>query len=61
MTGSGTAERHVAIIGAGFSGTLLAINLLRHEGPRVTLIEQRDTFAQGVAYSTGNPSHLLNG
>ena len=32
--------RHVAIVGAGFSGTLQAINLLRHQGPRATLIER---------------------
>jgi len=52
--------RHVAIIGGGFSGTLQAINLLRHDGPRVTLIERREAFARGVAYSTPNPAHLLN-
>ncbi|MET0376707.1 MAG: FAD/NAD(P)-binding protein [Rhizorhabdus sp.] len=52
--------QHVAIIGAGFSGTLQAINLLRHDGPRVTLIERRGSFARGVAYSTPNAAHLLN-
>jgi uncharacterized NAD(P)/FAD-binding protein YdhS len=51
---------HVAIIGAGFSGTLQAINLLRHDGPRVTLIERGDSFARGVAYSTADAGHLLN-
>ena len=51
---------HVAVIGAGFSGTLQAINLLRHDGPRVTLIERRDSFGRGVAYSTATPEHLLN-
>lgn len=52
---------HVAIIGGGFSGTLQAINLLRHEGPRATLIERaRDQLARGVAYSAAHPSHLLN-
>jgi uncharacterized NAD(P)/FAD-binding protein YdhS len=54
------AIEHVAIIGAGFSGTLQAINLLRHDGPRVTLIERREAFARGVAYSTPSPAHLLN-
>ena len=34
-------REHVAIIGGGFSGTLLAVNLLRHDGPRATLIERR--------------------
>lgn len=52
---------HVVIVGAGFSGTLLAINILRHHGPRVTLAERRDTqVARGVAYSAADDSHLLN-
>ncbi|MBA2918365.1 NAD(P)-binding protein [Sphingomonas sp. MAH-20] len=51
----------VAIVGGGFSGTLLAINLLRHDGPRVTLIERReDQLARGVAYGSARPDHLLN-
>ncbi len=52
--------RHVAIVGAGFSGALQAINLLRHEGPRATLIERRPQLGRGVAYSAAHPSHLLN-
>jgi len=51
---------HVAIIGGGFSGALQAINLLRHEGPRATLIERRAEAARGVAYSAAHPDHLLN-
>ena len=51
---------HVAIVGGGFSGTMLAINLLRHDGPRATLIERRPQTARGVAYSTVHPGHLLN-
>lgn len=51
---------HVVIIGAGFSGTLLAINLLRQDGPRVTLIERRAQTARGAAYSTTQSAHLLN-
>lgn len=50
----------VAIIGAGFSGTLQAINLLRHHGPRAVLIERRADIGRGVAYSTPHPGHLLN-
>ncbi|MEH3040139.1 MAG: FAD/NAD(P)-binding protein [Sphingomonas paucimobilis] len=52
--------RHVAIVGAGFSGTLLAINLLRHDGPAATLIERRDAAGLGVAYGTRQSDHLLN-
>lgn len=52
---------HVLIVGAGFSGTLLAINLMRHHGPRVTLVERREgQIARGVAYSAADDSHLLN-
>lgn len=50
------------IIGAGFSGSLLAVHLLRrlpHEA-RVHLIERRDEFGSGLAFSTPNSSHLLN-
>ena len=60
--GSGDFMRHdhVAIIGGGFSGTLLAVNLLRHDGPRATLIERRPHTARGVAYAAAHPDHLLN-
>ena len=50
----------MAIIGGGFSGALMAINLLRHEGPHATLIERRPRIGAGVAYSTTCPDHLLN-
>jgi uncharacterized NAD(P)/FAD-binding protein YdhS len=52
--------RHVAIIGAGFSGTLQAINLLRHGGPRATLIERAARPGLGLAYGAADPSHVLN-
>lgn len=50
----------VAIVGAGFSGALQAINLLRHDGPSAMLIERRGDAGRGVAYSAAHPSHLLN-
>jgi uncharacterized NAD(P)/FAD-binding protein YdhS len=52
----------IAIIGAGFSGTLLALHLLRRcpAGSKITLIERGVQFGRGAAYATGNPSHLLN-
>ena len=53
-------DRHVAIVGAGFAGTLQAINLLRHDGPRATLIERRPQAGRGIAYSAAHPDHLLN-
>jgi uncharacterized NAD(P)/FAD-binding protein YdhS len=51
---------HVAIIGAGFSGTLQAINLLRHDGPRATLIERAPVAGTGLAYGAAHPGHVLN-
>ncbi|MFZ5706931.1 MAG: FAD/NAD(P)-binding protein [Pseudomonadota bacterium] len=53
-------HEHIAVVGAGFSGSLQAINLLRHDGPRTTLVERRSTAGRGVAYSTAHPGHLLN-
>jgi len=51
-----------AIIGAGFSGSLLAVHLLRRLPPycRVHLIERGPGFGCGLAYSTSSASHLLN-
>lgn len=52
--------RHVAVVGAGFSGLLTAVHLLaRPEGPRVTLIE-RGAVGAGLAYGACAPEHLLN-
>jgi uncharacterized NAD(P)/FAD-binding protein YdhS len=52
----------IAVIGAGFSGTLLALHLLRRcpEAVRIHLIERRPRFGRGLAYSSGNLNHLLN-
>lgn len=52
----------VVIIGAGFSGTMLAAHLLRLPGPprRVVLIERSGRFGRGVAYGTGCGAHVLN-
>jgi len=52
----------IAIVGAGFSGTLLALHILRRCPPhvRLMLIERNRSFGRGHAYATGNPGHLLN-
>lgn len=54
--------KRIAIIGAGFSGSLLAVQLLRRCGTadQILLIEKNEQFGRGLAYSTGNPGHLLN-
>ena len=51
----------VAIVGAGFSGTLLAIHLLRRPtAPHVILLERTHQVGRGIAYSTSNLNHRLN-
>lgn len=54
--------RSIAIIGGGFSGTLMAIHLLRRVAgtQRVYLFEKSPPLGRGVAYNTGSHSHLLN-
>ncbi len=47
-------------MGGGFSGVLQAINLLRHGGPKVTLIERRAEPGVGLAYGEAAAEHLLN-
>jgi uncharacterized NAD(P)/FAD-binding protein YdhS len=52
----------IAVIGAGFSGTLLSLLLqsLCPAGTRICLIERSGRFGVGQAYSSDNPNHLLN-
>ncbi len=55
--------KRITIIGGGASGTLLAVNLLRQAAGTpvaINLVEKRERVGVGVAYSTGNSSHLLN-
>ena len=49
----------VAIIGGGFSGTILAAQLARR-GIASVVIEGGRRVGKGVAYSTTEPQHLLN-
>lgn len=50
---------HVAIAGGGFSGTMLAVQLLRR-GARVTLIERARAPGRGLAFGAADSMHLLN-
>ena len=55
--------RTIAIVGAGFSGTTVAIHLLRAAPTaigRVYLVERADREVGGVAYQTSFASHTLN-
>ena len=57
-----TAKRPIAVIGAGFSGTIATLHLLRllPADQPVLLCERAPEFARGVAYATGESGHLLN-
>lgn len=56
-----TSSNRVIVIGAGFSGLLTTIHLLRLDREiNVTLVDRRSAFGPGTAYDTGNPDHLLN-
>jgi uncharacterized NAD(P)/FAD-binding protein YdhS len=51
----------VAVIGAGFSGTMVALHLARTLPPdRTVLLCERGAFACGPAYSSRDTGHLLN-
>jgi uncharacterized NAD(P)/FAD-binding protein YdhS len=52
----------IAIIGGGFSGTILACNLARcsQRELSVAILERKGRPGRGVAYGTQCPEHLLN-
>ena len=53
----------IVIIGGGFSGAAVALNLLRKLPPGtagITLVEPRNLLGGGVAYSSTDPAHRLN-
>lgn len=56
-------RRHIVIIGGGFAGTVTAIKLL--DGAQgafdISVVEARAELGRGLAYSTGERVHLVNG
>src|SRR6188768_249981 len=55
--------RHILIVGAGFSGTMVAAHLLRmqtHAAFHVTMVKRSGLSARGVDYGTRTPAHVLN-
>jgi len=51
----------VAIIGAGFTGSLLAVNLLAvTRDTSILLFDGAGRFGRGLAYGTANADHVLN-
>lgn len=61
MTGAPPSSP-LAVIGAGFSGTMAALQLLpRRSNKSILLCERGGRLARGVAYGTDEDWHLLNG
>ena len=56
------SKRRIAIVGAGFTGSVLAAHLLRcaEEPTSIHLIERTPNVGTGLAYSTPNSAHVLN-
>ncbi len=53
--------KSVVIVGGGFSGTVLAVQLLRRDpNLAITILDKGRLPACGVAYGTPHPCHLLN-
>jgi uncharacterized NAD(P)/FAD-binding protein YdhS len=52
----------IVIIGAGFSGTATAVQLLRQSpiGLRIVMVNRSVGMARGIAYGTNSPHHRLN-
>ena len=57
------AAAQVVIIGGGFSGASAAVQLVRHatQPLAIQVIEPRPRVGPGLAYSTTDPDHRLNG
>ncbi len=56
-------RRRIAIIGGGFSGAVVALNLLKtlpKTAAAITVIEPRGMLGAGLAYSTLDPAHRVN-
>lgn len=62
LTGLPESTTTIAIVGAGFSGSLVAAHLLKTSNRPllIKLIECSHDIGKGVAYSTDTNSHLLN-
>jgi len=55
--------KKITIIGSSATGTLLAINLIKHGGNQplqINLVDKKGRIGRGVAYSTATNYHLLN-
>ena len=59
----GSPARRIAIIGGGFAGVVAAIKIIVGSTGRIdlTLVEPREGLGRGIAYSTDERDHLVNG
>lgn len=57
-----TVRPRIAVVGGGFTGSVLIANLLREcpDSAEITLFEGSQAVGRGLAYGTENPRHLLN-
>lgn len=53
-------DPRVAIIGGGFSGTMLAVHLARGSGAQIMLVDPGHSPGHGLAYGSAASGHLLN-
>jgi uncharacterized NAD(P)/FAD-binding protein YdhS len=58
--GRARPPERIVIVGGGYAGALMAVNLVRHGAGVVTLVERTDRVARGVAYSATRQDLLLN-
>lgn len=54
------AQFDILIVGGGFSGTVLAIQLLRHTSLSIAIVDRTSSPGRGLAYSSPHRFHLLN-
>src|SRR5690349_6104093 len=54
--------KRIGIIGGGFAGTMAAVQMIQQakEPCAITIINERETFTKGVAFSPYSKKHLLN-
>src|SRR3984885_3410324 len=50
----------ILIVGGGFSGTMLAVHLLRHTGLCIGVVDRGTLPGRGLAYGSPHRFHLLN-
>ncbi len=55
--------KRIVIVGGGFSGTSAAVQLVRRSPAAldITVVEPRESIGGGLAYSSDEPDHRLNG